>query len=200
VGFLWYPLVLLGVPALLLLGAVVMALVSGTLPAVQLPLLPSALQQYVLLLVPAMLALGPLGEEPGWRGFALPRLQQRCGPFLGSLWLGLLWGFWHVPLYLNPAYTSQYGGANPLLIWVEFAVVTVLLTWCMTWVSNHTQGSLLIMILFHASLTFEGVIQQVFPAFVTNSFLFAIISFGVAAILLLLLTKGRLGYQQGDES
>jgi membrane protease YdiL (CAAX protease family) len=198
VGFSWYPLVLLGVPALLFLGALIVSIFSGMLQAVQFPLLPAALQQYALIFVPALVLFGPLGEEPGWRGFALPRLQQRYGALLGSLWLGLLWGVWHAPLYLIPGYTSQPVGEGTLFIWAQFAVATVLLTVCMTWVYNRTRGSLLIMILLHASLTFEAVIQQVFPPVVTNGFLFGIIGFGGAALLLVVLTKGRLAYHDGD--
>jgi len=55
---------------------------------------------------------GPLGEEGGWRGFALPRLQKRFDPLLASVWLGLLWALWHLPLHMTGYYNSLYG--NPL--------------------------------------------------------------------------------------
>jgi membrane protease YdiL (CAAX protease family) len=53
-----------------------------------------------------------LAEEPGWRDFAVPRMRRRLGPFRGSLVLGVLWGGWHLPLFL-----TEWGGwphVNPL--------------------------------------------------------------------------------------
>ena len=50
---------------------------------------------------------GPLGEEPGWRGYALPRLESAFGPVRGSLLLGLLWTGWHLPLFFYPGWTSS---------------------------------------------------------------------------------------------
>ena len=50
---------------------------------------------------------GPLGEEPGWRGYALPRLEARVGPIRASLLVGILWVGWHAPLFLIPGWTSS---------------------------------------------------------------------------------------------
>jgi len=53
------------------------------------------------------LAAGPLGEEPGWRGFALPKILKIWSPFWASLILGILWFAWHLPLFLIPTWTSS---------------------------------------------------------------------------------------------
>jgi membrane protease YdiL (CAAX protease family) len=45
---------------------------------------------------------GPLNEEAGWRGFALPRLQEKHSALGSSLFLGFLWACWHLPFYLEP--------------------------------------------------------------------------------------------------
>lgn len=91
-----------------------------------------------------LLLCGPLGEEPGWRGFALPRLQARFGPLGASVWLGLLWALWHLPLwFIYPA---------PCLFPL-YAAGAILMTVLFTWLYNHTQGSVLYSLLFHASMS-----------------------------------------------
>ena len=74
-------------------------------------------------------------EEPGWRGFALPRLQQRHTPLVATLLLGLGWGIWHVPLYGPAGF-----------------VVPLVLAFYYTWLYNKTR-SVLLCILLHASFT-----------------------------------------------
>lgn len=57
-----------------------------------------------------------LGEELGWRGFALPRLLQHMGPIRASLTLGALWALWHLPYFLyQPSYQAMGWAGLPVL-------------------------------------------------------------------------------------
>ena len=87
----------------------------------------------------------PIGEEPGWRGFALPRLQATHSPFTATLILGLVVAVWHVPLVFLSA--EHF---DPI-----FLLATVAVTFFYTWLFNHTGGSVFMTILAHAA---EGVI------------------------------------------
>src|SRR5262245_50878184 len=106
------------------------------------------------------------GEEIGWRGFALPRLQQRCGPMRGTLILATLHGLWHVPALLVPGFVSGSTFSLPFIIgWIATVVAA---TFLYTWIFNHTGGSLLIAILVHAgsnaSSSLLTVLEPVHPA------------------------------------
>jgi uncharacterized protein len=103
----------------------------------------------------ALLLGGPLGEEPGWRGFALPRLQAKYGPVAGSLGLGLLGAGWHLPLWWMFPSPCPY----PL-----FVASAVLLTFLFTWLFNHTGESVFYSLIFHTSLTVASVRLPDFPA------------------------------------
>jgi CAAX protease family protein len=87
-----------------------------------------------------------LGEEPGWRGFALPRLIAPVGPIGGTLILGIAWAVWHLPLFMI-AGTPQYGTG-----FLPFALM--LMTWSMviTLLVLRAQGSVIPAMLFHASV------------------------------------------------
>ena len=87
---------------------------------------------------------GPLVEETGWRGFALPRLQERFGALTSSLILGVIWACWHLPFYA----TSGGGAGIPFPAYL--ALVTVVTVY-ITWIYNNTRGSLLLCILTHFS-------------------------------------------------
>ena len=93
-----------------------------------------------------VLALGgPLNEELGWRGFALPRLLQRRSPLAASVGLGVLWALWHLPAFFIPG-SAQYGGS-----FAPYLVVVVCLAILMTAAHFSTRGSVLIAVLFHTS-------------------------------------------------
>jgi membrane protease YdiL (CAAX protease family) len=86
-----------------------------------------------------------LGEEPGWRGFALPRLTEKLGPIAGTLILGILWALWHAPLFVI-AGTAQYG--TPF---VPFLITLVAWSMVVTLIVTRTRGSIVVAMLFHAS-------------------------------------------------
>lgn len=89
---------------------------------------------FLLLLVPG---IGGAWEEPGWRGYALPKLQGGHSALLASLILGVVWAFWHLPLMV----IGQIPLSDPVYI-VAWSVV-------LTWVFNNTNGSVLIAMLMH---------------------------------------------------
>jgi len=187
VGFQWYLFALVGIPAITMLGAVVL---PGVLASFQTPAL-SLLLAYPTSFVVSLLIGGPLGEEPGWRGFALPRLQQLQGPLIGSLILGILWAFWHLPYFWMPEWGTP---KSNILDIVWFALAAIALTVIYTWVFNNTKGSLLIVILVHASNDAFFINQLFVAPVVTNTLLPFVIGFGAVALLLVILTRGRLSY------
>lgn len=142
----WYVTVLL-LPVALRLGAVGVQMALGAPPpAFEGAVWPLALAQFLVL----ALVTGPLGEEVGWRGFALPRLQRHHGALAASLILGVLWALWHLPTFLLGG-TAQ-AAVSPVWLLVEIVGATVLYTW----VYNNTGGSLLLAFLFHDALNTAG--------------------------------------------
>jgi membrane protease YdiL (CAAX protease family) len=88
---------------------------------------------------------GPMGEEPGWRGFAQPRLQANRSPLLATLILALLVAIWHAPLLL-----PQFG-LRPVELLTTFAI-----TFWYAWLFNHTGGSVLMTLVAHST---QGIVQ-----------------------------------------
>jgi uncharacterized protein len=190
VGFRWYLFVLLVIPAIEVLGAIV---VPGALASFQ-SLTLSLVLTYPIAFVSTFILGGPLGEEPGWRGFALPRLQPLHGPLIGSVILGMLWALWHLPLFWSGVWTP------PTIPNIGmFVLMITALTIIMTWVFNNAKGSLLITMLMHASFnTFANkIVAPLFPAPILSEYglLPELVGFGVVALVLIVVTRGRLGYQ-----
>jgi membrane protease YdiL (CAAX protease family) len=86
---------------------------------------------------------GPIGEEFGWRGFALPFLLRRRTPFAAAVILGAVWAFWHLPAFFIPTLT-QYQ-----LSFFVFAPNSIALSVITTWLYRRTGGDMLLMILAH---------------------------------------------------
>jgi membrane protease YdiL (CAAX protease family) len=168
----------LGLPLLLLAVVNLELVLLGH--EVDLSLLPARLAYVGTLVFIAVLGGGL--EEPGWRGFALPRLQERHTPLRATLVLGALWGAWHIPAYGTPLAT----------------VFPFVLAFFYTWLYNAS-GSILLCILLHASFT-ASIDNLVLAA---DSTTVDVALFGtvlVAAVTLIGLTRGRLGATRKAEA
>jgi membrane protease YdiL (CAAX protease family) len=117
--------------------------------------------------------VGGAQEEPGWRGFALDRLQARHSPLAATVVLGIIWGLWHLPLY-------GLGFVGPMLFVVFY-----------TWLYNRT-GSVLLCVLLHAAFTPSlDHLVLVDDSLLVDAVIGATLL--AAAAVLVVLTRGRLG-------
>jgi len=112
---------------------------------------PSA--NLVLLIIPFFLfdAIAN-GEEMGWRGYVLPRLQVKYSALTASLILAVIWAFWHVPKFVTHWNTITF-------LWFTIDVIAKAIL--MTWMFNSTKGSLLLVTLFHASFNTAGLLLPI---------------------------------------
>jgi membrane protease YdiL (CAAX protease family) len=104
---------------------------------------------------------GPLGEEFGWRGFALPRLLRRWHPLSAALILGAIWWAWHLPTFFIST-LSQSSLSIPV-----FLLNSLSLSVIMTWLYQRSGGDLLLMILVHTAANYCGAIGVPFGAAVS---------------------------------
>jgi len=142
------------IPAGLVALAVLAYRVTGGLTQGSVPLTVGFWASLVLISI----LTGATGEEPGWRGFALPRLLERYSPLGAGLLLGFLWSFWHLPLW----FTTGYSGATLLSYILAFIVGVVSLNMLMVWIYLRVPDSLAPMFLAH--FTFNFGIELVGPA------------------------------------
>ena len=150
----WY-LVALLLPAALCFSAVALhVLLGGSAPQLYSPVPWYLLPAYFLVV---MLFIGPVPEEIGWRRYALPMLQAERSALSASLVLGSSWALWHLPL----AWTG--GTSWPGLPFPLFALAIFALAILFTWAYNGTEGSLLIVLLFHAAINFTLTLVPVQP-------------------------------------
>jgi CAAX amino terminal protease family. len=146
---------------------------------------------------------GPLFEEPGWTGFAQPRLQRLHGPLVGGLILGSLWALWHLPGFLIPSQDlSDIPPRGTVLDFAVFALALIGLRLIIMWVVNKTRNSVLMAILVHASWNtfYAASLVRLFRApAVLGSYLNLTLAACVLALVLVAATRGRLGYRpEGD--
>jgi membrane protease YdiL (CAAX protease family) len=138
VGLGWYGVALL-LPGLMLLGAIIVGTLLGKFGQA-VPPLPAIVTTFI----GALVFNGIFNqEEIGWRGFALPRMQARWSALQSSLVLGVIWGLWHIPLFL------ELGTPNAQLPYLGFVINVIASSILLTWMFNNTRGSLLLCQLLH---------------------------------------------------
>ncbi|MDW8279546.1 MAG: type II CAAX endopeptidase family protein [Anaerolineales bacterium] len=145
---IWLLAILLG-PLLLFGGAIGVSILAGVRAAdfSVLSNLPYALVGFFVILFTA----GPLQEEFGWRGYALPRLQARFNDLAASAILGVFWWLWHLPAVFIPGRFM----ADTLTVFLALLVVIVLTSFLFTWIYNGTNGSVLAAMLTHAAMNWS---------------------------------------------
>ncbi len=141
----WYLIAL--TPTGLVVVSVLAYRLSGGLPQGGVSLTPAFWVNLVLV----NLLTGPTGEEPGWRGFALPRLMERFSLLKAGLILGILWSLWHLPVWL----ASGYASTTLLLYILVFNLAIISLDLLMTWIYVRTPHSLVPMFLAHFAFNFS---------------------------------------------
>lgn len=147
VGIPWYLFVFASYGLIILAALGVNALLGGALPeGVQLTPWYTVPLQFILAFPLYLFVGGPLAEEPGWRGFALPRLLENHGALFSTLLIGVIWACWHLPLFAVPGTGSGSGLAGFVWFFLQLSGWGVLLGW----VYINTR-SLLLCVLFHAA-------------------------------------------------
>lgn len=153
VNWKWYLAALLLEPILIALGVYGNALASGAPPDFSKVAAHKIFGEDAtlwLFILPFFLTdLISNGEEIGWRGYVLPRLQAKNSALVSSLIVGVIWGFWHLLRYLSPLNPLSF--ALTLIHNIAFAVI-------LTWLYNNTRGSLLLTAMMHASANTAGVL------------------------------------------
>lgn len=179
VGLRWYLIATVGVALLALSARLARAYIDHTPdPSIANIAAYPGLVWYGL----SMLVIdpGPIGEDPGWRGYALPRMLQRFSPATGAILLGIVWALWHLPAFLF----SGMPQAGLSVGWFMLCVVS--LTVLMSWVAVNTGGAVIPAILMHWTsnrfLLLEG-----------DQAMYAAIVYTLAAAAIVVATRGTLG-------
>ena len=143
VGWRWYAVALLLAPAIGVTAVYLNVLLGAHNPTVALlGSLPSLLLVFAIRLVDP--TNGPMMEELGWRGYALPQLQERHSALTANLILGVVVAGWHLPFVLS--------GDLPVFALLGTVAATILFGW----IFNNTQGRVLLTLIAHAA---DGLIR-----------------------------------------
>lgn len=133
------------------------------------------------------------GEEPGWQGYAMPRLLKTFSPIIACVIFGILWALWHIPLYFTPLWDGNEPFYLMMLYTPPLAVI-------LTWITQKARGSVMPAVLLHHATNLYG-------SYLTGTDIFAepldlnfteikTIIYWVVALIIIWRTNGTLGYEQ----
>ena len=196
VGVPWYALAFLVIPIIYILA------ISVTLGGVPLTELranwATFFSPYLIsvLIFPAFLTWG---EEPGWRGFAQARMQERYHPLVAALFVGFMHSLWHLPVFMFASGPIPLGPFDLQKFVINTAVILAF-TILMTWVFNNARGSILIAVLLHASLNVTPAwMSALIPNYPEEAAAKVVMGiYFMTAVALIIMTKGQLGYAAGS--
>ena len=165
VGLPWY-VVALGLPTLLSLATAGLAVVLGA----------GVLQFGQLTVLDFVVFVLVVGEELGWRGYALPKLLETRSALTASVILGVVWSLWHLPTFFSSSAPQQ---GLPI---VAFVLMTIEYSIIMSWIFLHTRGSVLIATLCHGAINLS---QGFFLGGLTGSTRYWLLAavYGLAAVV-----------------
>ena len=184
-GLGWYIFILIVCPLLFMLGLWAYIFSGGSFSLSSDAVINQLVQvpiYYIIILIIG----GPLGEEIGWRGFALPRLLENKSSLIASFYIFVMWFIWHLPLFWLPG-TGQQG--SPISAYfVMIAAWSILFTW----VYIGTSGSLLSALLLHTSInTFSNFASEVDSLNAKGPLWAYAIVFAVLALVIVVTKKQR---------
>ena len=200
-------------PAILyLVGVGVYLLLGGETPPFTMIRTELNLIPLYLVMVVLMPWNGPVGEEFGWRGYALPKLQNKYGPLVASLVIGMIWGIWHLPSFFTPQDVIGTIAAEVGMIFiVVYTLGTIANSIFMTWLYNKSNASALAAgIAWHAAINFWAPVLlsdsslvaaregTQLPTIASNLYLVVLAVQVLAAIVLVISTKGKLAYNDSQ--
>lgn len=194
----WY-IAALTIPLLLI------ALTSAGLELVGTSVDPGLLPGRVSLVLVSFVSIALVGggnEEPGWRGLALPKLQEQYAPVPATLILGVVWALWHLPL-LATGPTTLHGLAEFVDVAPSIGVRIlniVGIAFILTWIYNET-GSVLLAILAHTGFNTANSTLVPLPLDVisagdsTTILVVTTVAIWVIVAVLFATTRGQFGYE-----
>jgi membrane protease YdiL (CAAX protease family) len=192
VGLPWYMLAIFGFPMIYLIAG---SVALGRVPLTEMAANSATFFSPFLIQVLIFPALITWGEEPGWRGFALTRMQEHYHPLLSGVVVGFMHALWHLPVFTFGSGPIPLGPFD-LPTFALNTAMTIATAIFFTWVFNNAKGSILIAVLIHASSNatqaWMSVLIPDFPMEAATKMIQG--SYLVLAVALIFLTNGRLGY------